>query len=79
MDDQTDVLTLVDETLSACGAEVRTHTAATTALADLRTWQSDVPFSDSAMPSHAGYGLIRAMRVLPAEADGPIPALPLTA
>ena len=79
VDDQADVLALVEETLSACGAEVRAHTAAEAALAELRAWQPDVLISDITMPGRDGYWLIEQVRALEERAGGAIPALALTA
>ena len=79
VDDQAEVLALLDETLSACGAEVRAHTTADVALAELRAWQPDVLISDITMPGRDGYWLIEQVRALPERAGGAIPALALTA
>ena len=79
VDDHVEVLALVDETLSACGAEVRAHRAAEAALAELRAWQPDVLISDITMPGRDGYWLIEQVRALPERAGGAIPALALTA
>jgi PAS domain S-box-containing protein len=79
VDDQPALVALLHEVLAPCVAEVRTCSNATDALATLRAWRPDLLISDIAMPHQDGYWLIDAVRALPAEEGGTIPAIALTA
>jgi PAS domain S-box-containing protein len=79
VDDQPDIVGLVDEILSAAGAEVRTCQSARDALDAVRRWRPAVLVSDIAMPREDGYWLIRQVRALPAEEGRDVPAVALTA
>ncbi|NJN16286.1 MAG: PAS domain-containing protein [Oscillochloris sp.] len=79
VDDQPDILEILADILSTCGAEVELCTTAHGALATLKSWRPDVLVSDIAMPGEDGYWLIRAVRALDPEAGGNIPAIALTA
>jgi PAS domain S-box-containing protein len=79
VDDQPDIVELIHDMLTSCGAVVRTSTAARDALVTLRDWQPDVLVSDIAMPGEDGYWLIDNVRALAPEAGGAIPAVALTA
>ncbi|HEX5689026.1 MAG TPA: ATP-binding protein, partial [Roseiflexaceae bacterium] len=79
VDDQPDILELLEDILTSCGAVVRLCETAHEALATLRDWRPDVLVSDIAMPGEDGYWLIRALRELPADHGGATPAAALTA
>ena len=79
VDDQPEIMELLAEMLSSCGADVRSCAGAQEALAIIRDWQPQVLVSDIAMPGEDGYWLIEQVRALPAEAGGTIPAIALTA
>ncbi len=79
VDDQPDVLDMLYEALSGCGAQVQMCSGAREALETIRTWRPAVLVSDIAMPHEDGYWLIRNLRALPPEQGGATPAAALTA
>lgn len=79
VDDQPEILELLDETLTPCGAVVQVCTTAREALAALAGWRPDLLVSDIAMPGEDGYWLIRSVRALSPEQGGATPAVALTA
>jgi two-component system CheB/CheR fusion protein len=79
VDDEADTRELVREVLTRCGAEVVTATDAREGLQALERERFDVLVSDVVMPGQDGHDLIRAVRALPPERGGRIPALALTA
>lgn len=79
VDDDEDARELLRTVLEYCGALVTVVASATDALQVLRRVTPDVLLSDIAMPRHDGYWLIDAVRALPAERGGSIPAVALTA
>ena len=78
VDDQSDTHDLIILALTRYGAEVRASTSVSAALKMIQDWQPDVLVSDIGMPGEDGYALIRAVRALPEERGGSIPALALT-
>ena len=79
VDDDTDFLESLQVIFESYGAEVVCVESAEKALASLAESVPDVLVSDLGMPGEDGYGLIRAVRALPEERGGRIPALALTA
>ena len=79
VDDDDDARQLLEEILADRGARVSTAPCAADALAELQKFRPDVLVSDIAMPGGDGYGLIRAVRALPAERGGRTPAVAVTA
>lgn len=79
VDDQLEILDLLDDILSPCGAQVRRCISARAALETLRGWLPDVLVSDIAMPDEDGYWLISQVRALALEEGGSVPAIALTA
>jgi CheY-like chemotaxis protein len=78
VDDDPGPLELYREVLSMAGARVR---VATSARAALLMVQQEVPHavvSDIMMPGDDGYWLIRALRALPPDEGGRVPALAVT-
>ena len=65
--------------LAGYGAEVTTATSVRSAVAAFERSKPQVVVSDVAMPGEHGYGLIQAVRALPPEQGGRVPALALTA
>ncbi|HEU4595176.1 MAG TPA: ATP-binding protein [Pyrinomonadaceae bacterium] len=79
VDDEIDTLEMLKFGLSQCGAEVSVAGSAAEAFAALTGSIPDVLISDIGMPEEDGYGLIKKVRSLPAEAGGRVPAVALTA
>ena len=79
VEDDPDTRELVTFMLSRFGASVRAVPTAGDALTELVAFRPDVLVSDINMPSVDGYELIRAVRQLPPEDGGRIPAIALTA
>ncbi len=79
VDDEPDSRELVAAFLGACGADVETVGSAAAALAAVKARRPDVLVSDLAMPAADGFELIRAVRALPPERGGRVPAVALTA
>jgi len=79
VDDDADARELLRTVLEYCGALVTAVASAPEALHVLQRVTPDVLLSDVAMPRHDGYWLINAVRALPPERGGAIPAVALTA
>jgi PAS domain S-box-containing protein len=79
VDDQHDILELVQELLTECGAVVKPCDSAEAALAALSAWRPDLLIADIGMPRADGYWLIGQVRALPAAQGGATPAVALTA
>jgi CheY-like chemotaxis protein len=79
VEDHEDTREFVAAILAEYGAEVTTATSARTAIAAFERAKPHVVISDIAMPEESGYSLIQALRALPPERGGRVPALALTA
>ena len=79
IDDEIDAQELVKRILEEYGANVLTASSVEEALELVQTYQPDVVVSDIGMPGKDGYEFIRALRKLPLETGGDIPAAALTA
>jgi CheY-like chemotaxis protein len=79
VDDEPDTRLLIKRLLEDCNALVRIASSAREALAMIAQEKPDVLVSDIGMPIEDGYSLIRQLRAMPAEADGDLPAIALTA
>jgi PAS domain S-box-containing protein len=79
VDDDADGRDLVAEVLRVCKADVRQAENAADAYALLQKERFDALLSDISMPGEDGYTLIGRVRALPAEENGRIPAIALTA
>jgi CheY-like chemotaxis protein len=79
VDDEPDGRDLIMAALSECGADVVGAGSAAEALAQLSRDHFDVLVSDIGMPGEDGYALIAKLRARPAEAQGRMPAVALTA
>jgi len=79
VDDDADARDLLRTVLEYCGALVTVVASAQEALAVLERVTPDVLVTDIAMPMHDGYWLIDAIRALPAQRGGAIPAVAVTA
>ncbi len=79
IDDQADARDLMRAMLESRGADVVTAGSAEEALRALRHRSFDVLFCDIAMPGKDGYALIQAVRTLPADLGGRVPAVAVTA
>jgi PAS domain S-box-containing protein len=79
VEDEPDTLALLQELLTAEGAQVVTADSAEQAMVCLGQDIPDVLVSDIGMPQMDGYELIRRVRELPAERGGGLPAVALTA
>lgn len=69
---------LLVNVLCVAGAETRAAASSGEALEMLDSWRPDIVLSDLGMHGDDGYVLIRAMRSLPAERGGCVPAAALT-
>lgn len=69
----------VRKVLAIAGAEVKAVATASEAVESLHAFRPDVLLSGLSLHGGAGYSLIRAVRALPAERGGCIPAAALTA
>lgn len=69
---------LLVKVLRVAGAETRAATSSSEALEMLGAWHPDIVLSDLGMRGDEGYVLIRAVRSLPAERGGCVPAAALT-
>jgi CheY-like chemotaxis protein len=78
VDDDPAPLELYREILTLAGARVRVATSARAALVMVQQEVPDAVVSDIMMPGEDGYWLIRALRDLPADQGGSIPALAVT-
>jgi hypothetical protein len=79
VDDEPDARGYLRHLLEGCQATVTTAESAQEALAELSRREFNVLVSDIGMPHQDGYDLIHAVRALPAEQNGRIPAIALTA
>jgi two-component system, chemotaxis family, CheB/CheR fusion protein len=79
VEDHEDTREFVAAVLAGYGAEVTAATSAQTALAAFERAKPQVLVSDIAMPGEHGYSLIQAVRALPRDQGGQVPALALTA
>jgi len=79
VDDDGEARELVATALRRSGAEVRTASSASEALADVGKHPPEVIVSDLEMPGVDGYQLIQRLRALDPEHGGMIPAAALTA
>jgi CheY-like chemotaxis protein len=79
VDDDEDARELARRLLESCKAEVLTAASTPEALQVLEGAAFDVLVSDIGMPGEDGYSLMRRVRSLPAEQNGDIPAMALTA
>lgn len=79
VDDEVDAQELVKRILEEYGANVLTASSVEDALELIRTDKPDVVVSDIGMPGKDGYEFIRALRQLPLEMGGDIPAAAVTA
>ena len=79
VEDAPDTLELLELILNAHGAQVLTCSTAQEALRLLSGFSPDLIISDIGMPDMDGYAFIRAVRQLPAEQGGAVPAIALTA
>jgi signal transduction histidine kinase/ActR/RegA family two-component response regulator len=79
VDDSADARELIRALLESRDAEVTTASSADQALRILQERPFDVLFCDIAMPGQDGYALIHAIRSLPEELGGRVPAVAVTA
>jgi signal transduction histidine kinase/DNA-binding response OmpR family regulator len=79
VDDEYETRELLRYLIEQCEARVTTASGAAEALAVLAREPFDILVSDIGMPEVDGYGLIRSIRALPAEQNGRILAVALTA
>ena len=79
VDDDADARHLISTLLEERGARVRAVSSSEEALAALEAERPDVLLSDIEMPGQDGYALMRAVRALPPERGGRVPAAALTA
>ena len=78
VDDEPEMLDLLDQFLRDCGAQVTVVHSARAALAAIVADAPDVLISDIGMPGEDGYWLIRAVRALPRDGGGAVPAIAMT-
>jgi signal transduction histidine kinase/ActR/RegA family two-component response regulator len=79
VDDDSDACRLISRILESCHAEVKTASSMRGALEEIRLQLPDVLLSDLGMPDQDGFDLIRALRALPPERGGEIPAVAVSA
>jgi PAS domain S-box-containing protein len=79
IDDEPDALEFLRFILKRSRAEVAAVSSTDDALAELERFRPDLIISDIGMPDRDGYDLIRALRALPPERGGMLPAVALTA
>jgi PAS domain S-box-containing protein len=79
VDDEPDARMLIARLLVKAGATVHTASSAAEAIEQLRAHPPHVLISDLGMPDTDGYGLVRAVRAMPASQGGHVPAIALTA
>ena len=79
VDDSLDILALVKVWLTRANALVELASSAMDALVKIKEFKPDVLLSDIGMPGMDGYQLIAAVRALPFEDGGKVPAAALTA
>jgi CheY-like chemotaxis protein len=78
VDDDDGVREAIGDYLTDCGADVVAVRSADAAILVVNETPPDVLISDLAMPGHDGVWLIRAVRSLPAEHGGDVPAIAVT-
>ena len=78
VDDDDAVREAVRDYLMDCGAEVVSVRSADAAILMLTESPPEVLISDVMMPGRDGFWLIRAVRALPAERGGDVPAIAIT-
>jgi CheY-like chemotaxis protein len=78
VDDEPEMLDILEQYLHDCGAHVTLAHTARTALAAIMLDPPDVLISDIGMPGEDGYWLIHAVRALPCDAGGSVPAIAMT-
>jgi CheY-like chemotaxis protein len=78
VDDEPDMLDILDQFLRDCGARITVVHSARAALAAIAADPPDVVLSDIGMPGEDGYWLIRAVRALPSDGGGSVPAIAMT-
>ena len=78
VDDDDSVREAVRDYLVDCGADVVSVRSAHAAMLLLAEARFDVLISDISMPEHDGVWLIRAVRALPPEGGGDVPALAMS-
>ena len=78
VDDEPEMLEILEQYLRDCGARVTVAHSARTALAAVMLDPPDIVISDIGMPGEDGYWLIRALRELPCDGGGAVPAIAMT-
>jgi CheY-like chemotaxis protein len=79
VEDEASSLDALSETLGSFGASTVPCSSADQAMTALQSSKAAIIISDIAMPGQDGYSLMKAIRKLPPERGGRIPALALTA
>ena len=79
IDDEPDALEFLRFILEKSRAEVAAVSSTDDAFLELERFRPDVIISDIGMPGRDGYDLVRALRALPPERGGLLPAVALTA
>ena len=79
VDDEPDTREMLMFIFESCEAQVKGASSVEKALEIIQTEKFDVLVSDIGMPGRDGYDLIKAVRKLPSEKGGRIPAVALTA
>jgi len=79
IDDEPEICEVLTEILEQAGARVTTSSSAADGLAAMRRSPPDALLCDIGLPDHDGYGFITALRALPFEQGGRVPAVALTA
>jgi PAS domain S-box-containing protein len=79
VDDEPDARRLVARILESCHAQVSVAATVPEALEKIQQKVPQVLISDLGIPDHDGYDLIRAVRALPPESGGQVPAAALSA
>jgi PAS domain S-box-containing protein len=79
VDDDPDACRLVSRILESCRAEVTTASSMSGALDQIRRQRPNVLLSDLGMPDQDGFDLIRALRALPPDRGGEVPAVAVSA
>jgi CheY-like chemotaxis protein len=79
VEDDDDSREMIRTLLLYCSALVTAVSSAQAALKTLEHVKPDILLTDIAMPSQDGYWLVRAVRALPPEQGGSIPAIAITA
>jgi CheY-like chemotaxis protein len=78
VDDDDGVRETIRDDLIDCGPDVVSVRSADAAMLLLAEAPPDVLISDTGMPGHDGIWLIRAVRALPREQGGDVPAIAMT-